>query len=245
MALPTRSIPAAPSPARARPEPEADHDRDGLAEPDQEDRRTRRVDHDLDHRLAAILDRVAEVALRRRSDVGDQLVGEQGLVEAPLGRFGGDDLRREMRVLRRALRRAGHHPEQDEVEDHDRHDRDERPDQLARDVATAHPSRLPVVRRGPRDRDPRRRRCMTPLLVLDGPRLASAGPQEPTDHHHDGDHDDGKEEGRVRPSAARATNPCRCPCSARWSARRAPPVHRRRPTAPAPRASPRAGPWHP
>ena len=32
-----------------------------------------------------------------------------------------------MGVLRRPLRRAGHHPEQDEVEEHDRDDRDDRP----------------------------------------------------------------------------------------------------------------------
>ncbi len=72
-------------------------------------------------------------------DVGDQLVGDQRLVEPP-GRSDLFDLGLgEVRIPEEdALRRARHHPEQDEVEQDDRQDGDDRLPSAAREVPSAH-----------------------------------------------------------------------------------------------------------
>ncbi len=140
MPLPTRSM----VPPRRQPDRAPSHRPTTIAiaspSADEQDGRPGRVEHDLVDRLAAVLDRVAEVARRRVGDVVDELVRDERLVEAPAGPVRRDDLGRQVRVLGHAVRRARHHPEQHEVEDHDREDRDHRAQELARDVAAAHAS---------------------------------------------------------------------------------------------------------
>ena len=71
-------------PAGVRAEGEAEHDRDELAEAEQEERGSRVATPRSSVTVAAGLDeREAEVALERRTDVRDELVREERLVEAP------------------------------------------------------------------------------------------------------------------------------------------------------------------
>ena len=130
--------PAAAFPARSRPDPQPDHDRDRLAQADQQHGRADGVEQDVGDGRSPVLDRVPEVALRRRFDVRDQLVREDGLVEPVAGPQLGDELGGEVGVLDGPLRGARHHPEQHEVQQHDRDDRDEGTQRLACDVAAAH-----------------------------------------------------------------------------------------------------------
>src|SRR5262249_54591123 len=91
---------------------------------------------------------VAEVTLDGRGDVVHELVREQGLVEPPLRPLLGNDLGAQVGVAQGPVRRSGHHPEQDEVEQDDQDDRDDRLAELAEDIASAHRGSVDGIRVG-------------------------------------------------------------------------------------------------
>ena len=182
-------------------------------------------EHDLGHGLAAVLDRVAEVARSAvDADVGDELVRDERLVEAPL---------RPVRPRSNSAVRCGFFVARSGEPGIIRNRTKLRitiativtsaADELARDVATAHASGSRSIRRGPRMAtlaDDRR----TPS----GPRHSSSGPAVRASHRRPPTDDDDGDRRRAaaaavvfEPPLASATSPWR---ATRWAqpARRPP-----------------------
>ena len=78
-------------PAGVRTQGEPTERRDDLADPEQDHRRPEVRRKDVDDGLPLELDRVPQVTLDGRLDEGDELVGDQRLVDPPLLTLGRDD----------------------------------------------------------------------------------------------------------------------------------------------------------
>ena len=131
----------AASPAGVGAEAQTDDDRDQLTETEQQQRRAEPARDDLRHRAALGRERVPEIAASRRRDIRNELVGEEWLVDPPPLTDLLDGLRRDVRVSRQdPLRRAGHRPEEQEIDHDDHDDRDRRLQQAARHEPCGHAS---------------------------------------------------------------------------------------------------------